>query len=687
MGRIDGTQGAASARHNNKSGENTMSLNKSAIRRLSLLAGASFAVASLTAPAFAADTTVAEGETRTTAITASPTVGNTDTINILGTLRPSAATNVTNVVIQGSGAGAVIINNDGRIQGSFNFTTATGPITVNNTSGPDPVADAWHTGGTTTFGSGADLIDNAETGVIATTGATIFNFAAGSDSFVNAGRLIVDRAGTATGTLTLSGLETFDNSGLILLGSPFTTSSTTGLDSDGVANDKLIAQGVAFTGSGESRIAMDAILSGVTQADCTTLTAADCVDFTGGSTAGSTQLLILDAVFTGDAALNEGITLIVGSSAAGHFTLDPNSDRYVQTSQGGAMQKGLVAYHLVYDADNQSHMLVGIPADEAFQGATFAASAQETWRATTGSWFDRQADLRATPSGLQSSNGLWARAGFGVGEREVDGTFDQGGTTYAYDVGHSQRTAHLVFGADILGAASQDSAWVVGVMAGIARSDVEYDATPTEVAYTGFTGGLYTSWIGGPLFIDAALNGNVLDLNAEVSNMNLDDNVNLTQTIKSVGGQLEAGWRIAAGEGVFIEPLAGLSYVRTRIKDIDVPGGGGTFDFEDSYTSSRVGAGLRVGMDSQLMGMTASWSLTGRYWNEFEGENAATILITNGATSTPLMDDFSGGFGEIAGSINLFSDDGAVSGFVNLGGKFADGYQSVDGAIGVRMRW
>ena len=674
-------------RHNKNTGGNRMSLNKSAAHRLSLLAGASMAAAGVVCavPAFAADTTttIPAGATQTTPVTASPTAPDTYTLNILGALAPA----ITAISVQGSGTGTVVINNDGRLQGRLNFPTATGPIVLHNNTGTEAFTQAWHTSGVNTFGSGADVIDNTANGVVATQAATTFAFGDGNDGFTNAGRLIVDRASTAVGTLTFSGLETFDNSGLILLGSRFTTLGDTGSVSDRAANDKLIATGVAFVGSGDSRIAMDAILSGVTQADCSTLTAGDCIDFTGGSTAGSTLVTIQDTIISGAAALNEGITVIVGSSAAEHFTLDPASPLYVGTSGGGAVQKGLVAYRLVYDADDQKHMLVGILADEAFQAATVAASAQETWRTTTGSWFDRQADLRVTPGGLEASNGLWARAGFSAGEREADGAFEQGGATYTYDVGHSQRITHFMAGADMLGAVSQDGAWVLGLMGGLARSDVEFDATPTEVVSTGFTGGVYASYLAGPLFLDASLSGAVLDVNVEVPNMHLDDNVNLTQTIKSYGVRLEAGWRLEPGAGLFVEPLASLVFVRTKIDDIDVPGGGGTIDFDDSYTSSRLGAGLRLGTGSELMGVPAAYSVTGRYWKESEGENEANILITNGATSTPVVDDFSGDFGEVVGSVSLYSDDGAVSGFVNVGGKFADGYQSVDGVVGVRLRW
>lgn len=722
-----------------------MSLNKSAMGRHYLLASVSVLAASVaaTAPARAADTvvTVAEGQvlaaaaTATPVITASPAAGDTFTVNNNGFIRSTLLPPTGRLSVGGSGAGTVIINNNGQIRGRMLFTNATGPITLNNNAGTETGVQAtttgWYVSGVTTFGSGGDTINNGVAGliryspsgtldmaggddlirnegrfvldatllmglgddVVHTTAEGIISadldgtidFGGGVDHYLNEGRLSIGTTGPAA-TLTLTGLETFENSGLIILG-PGTTEPGSYRGSDGQVGAGLIAQGVAFTGSGDSRIALDANLSSLTQADCATASVADCLDFTGGSTAGSTVLTVTD-VGVGGGALNPGITLIVGSSAADHFSLDPNVPGYVQTDNGEAIQSGLVGYRLVYDDVGNRHMLVGALADEAFQGATFATVAQETWRATTGGWFDRQADLRATPGGLEPSKGLWARGGLSVSERQLQASYDQAGTTYDYNVDHKQKTAHFTVGADILGAASQDSAWVVGILGGMSRTDVEYDATPTEAVATGATGGLYASWIAGPLFVDGSVTGNVLDLKVDAPNMQLGESVQLTQTMKSVGARVDAGWRINGGaQGIFAEPLVSMAMVRTKIEDLEVPGGGGTFDYEDSYNSSRFGAGLRVGIDTGFMGGVAAYSLTGRYWNESEGSNASAVVLTNGGTTTPMVDELTGGFTEVLASLNLYSADGGVSGFFNVGGKVGDDYSSKDVAVGIRLRW
>lgn len=597
-------------------------------------------------------------------VSASPAAGDTYTLNNSG----AVGINFAGIAwLSGAGAGTTTINNDGMLWGPVNFSGATGPVTLNVTSGAGVADKGWRGQGNTSvsFGSGADRVVVGEDGVVSFSGSTTIAFAGGDDALVNAGHIEV-------GSLAFTGLETFENSGAVML---------TGLAGG------LNAQGVDFVGSGASSIALRVALNEVTQA-CTGPAVTNCLSFAGGSTAGSTLIAVEDLDLYDSPALNTGITLVAGSSAAGDFSLDPASEHYVsQTSAGPVLQKGLIAYRLVYDDAGDRHMLVGVLADEAVQAATYTAAAQETWRATTGSWLTRQADLRAAPGGLESSAGLWARGGFSSSERDVAISSTQLGASYDYDAGYKQRVAHLVFGADLVTAAGQDSAFVLGGMIGIARSDVEYEASPTEAVYTGVAAGLYGSYLAGPLFVDAIASGSWMGLNAEVANMGVGEGVNITGDAKSLGLQVEAGWRADLGEGLYVEPLVAAAYVKTQFDDLDVPGGSGTIGFEDSSTSSRLGAGLRGGMDTQLMGMAASMSLTGRYWNESGGEGAAAILIANGATTTTVTDDFSGAFSEIAASLQLFSGGGGVSGFASAGGKFADGYQAAEISAGVRMAW
>jgi putative surface-exposed virulence protein len=647
--------------------------------------------AGLATPVFAATTTttIPANTTQSGTVTASPAAGDTHIVEVDGTL--SSFNTIGALMIQGSGAGTVIINNDGRVFGRINFGSATGPVTFNNNTGDSVLTQGWHTTGTNSFGSGADTVNNAEAGTIATQGSTTFAFGGGADVFNNAGRLIVDRRGLGTGTfgtLTFTGLETFNNSGLIVLGAKFETdfggSFADGDVSDGETDDRLVFNGTNFVGSEGGRIALDVELSNENQAGCASAVVTDCVSFVGGSTAGSTLLTITDATPV-SAGLGVSITVISGSSAAEHFTLDPNSDHYTGLF-GGSMQKGLVAFRLIYDADAMEHQLISVMSNEAVLGVTAASIAHDTWRASTGSWLTRQADLRSTPGGLEDSAALWGRIGGRMAERDLATNTTVAGVTTDYDLSYEQKTSHLVFGADLLRGSTAASSWVAGVMAGFVRSDVEYAATGEDGLFSGFTGGFYGSYVGGPLFVDAVLNLNLLDVAIEANNLDLGEEAKLTNDIKSLGFQAEAGWRVPLSSALFVEPLVGASYVKSEFNDLVLPDGSGSFDYEESYKSLRIGAGARVGLDSQLMGLTTSYALTARYWDEQEGESVSGVSLTRGGSATGLTDTFAGSFTEVAASIHVFGS-GGISGFAQLGGQVGDDYQAVDGSVGMRLRW
>jgi hypothetical protein len=105
----------------------------------------------------------------------------------------------------------------------------------------------------------------------------------------------------------------------------------------------------------------------------------------------------------------------------------------------------------------------------------------------------------------------------------------------------------------------------------------------------------------------------------------------------------------------------------------------------DEQTSLRGSLGARLGMNADFDTFTAKFVLTGRAWNEFEGENG--LVIHNAGPDLPLGDDFGGSFGEVSGSVNLFSSSSAFSAFANAGVKFKDDYQSTDASLGFRWRW
>lgn len=598
----------------------------------------------------------------------------------------------TGAFLVGTSTAGATIANAGIIGGS----TGGGRIDLSGVTGGGLTftnTGAWRASGASVFTAANDTLSMPGTGLSELLSGSSVNFGTGVDTFNLSGRLMATNASldfgagadvmnmsgqmTVVGGLALSNLEAFNNSGVIFMG------GQGGASTNRVVGDVLTMNSGVFTGSGDSRIVMDISFAGAMQTDCSAAAAADCVDLTGASTAGTTLLTIVNVDGTTTSGSSSTTTLIVGSSAADDFALDPDSDGYVLTDQGGALRFRLFDMFLLYDAEAQAHSLAAVPHVEAFQGTSFGSAAQDIWRATAGSWFDRQADLRSTPGGLERSRGLWARGGVSVTNRDAVLPLTLLGSSFDQDVNYRQRTSHAVFGADFMGGVSGDNAWVMGASAGLVRSDSEFDSSSTEAIYAGFAAGLYVSLLFGPWFIDGSVNTNVLDAEVDMPSLQLDDQVALTQKLTSVGAQLQSGWRFAMGQSVFVEPLVSVAYVQTKLDDIEVPGDAGTIEFDDA-TSLRAGLGVRVGADTELLGQSAGFSLTARHWNEFEGENGVSLA---GNAPVLLVDDYSGSVSELAAGFSMQTSNGAASAFLNFGSKFGEGYRSVDGAIGVRMRW
>lgn len=614
--------------------------------------------------------------------------GQTTTINNNGAIRSTNATvigSAGDLAVQAVG-GSVTVNNAGRIDGRMDFSglAAGSSATVNNSS-----PTSWHTTGLTTFSAGNDLVNNTANGLLATSGATTFAFGADTgvaprDVLTNAGRLVVGET-TGASTFTLTGLERFNNSGTILLG------SLNGTTTDGQTNDRLVMTGTgggtSFIGSGGSVIALDAFLGAAGQANCTAATIADCVNLPGGAVSGST-LIRVNNTNTGFGAMNTaGIVLVDatgGTIAAGALTLDPTSTGYTQRGGAGAIDTGLFFYRLVPQGSAQI-ALVSAPDSEAFEFVGVGQAANNAWQTATGVWFDRQADLRDGLEGKgQSGPGVWMKIVGGQAERELEQTWVGAGGTFAYDTGYDQNTVALIGGIDLVTGGGDTSAWVLGGDIGYVDSDVNFNASPTQASLEGGVFGLYGTYVAGGLFVDATVSGLMLDMTYSMPSVMAGPGMTSVSNadVTAYGARIEGGWRMPFGESAFIEPLAGVAYVRTSIDDLDVPGGVVSFD---DATSLRANVGARLGMIARYDTMRVKFTVLGRAWNEFDGDGQTTLV--NGGPDILVTDQFDGAFGEVGAGIDVFGADERFSAFVNAGYRWNEDWTDTTVALGGRYRW
>lgn len=611
----------------------------------------------------------------------------TTTINNAGLIRSTNATvagATGDLAIRGEG-GDVAVNNSGRIDGRMDFTgLAPGSsVLVNNTG-----AASWHTTGLTTFSAGDDTLSNTGAGLLATRGATTFDFGADTgvaprDVLNNSGRIVVGETNGAS-TFTLTGLERFNNAGLIVLG------SLDGATSDGETNDRLVMSGTgvgtSFVGSGGSVLALDASLGATAQANCAAATVADCVSLPGGSVTGLT-LVRVNNTNAGPGGMNSGIVLVDatgGSIAAGSLKLDPTSAGYATRGGNGAIDTGLFFYTLVPQGAAQM-ALVSAPDSEAFEFVGLVQAGSQVWHTTNGVWFDRQADLRDGLEGKgQSGSGIWMKIVGAEAERHVTQTYVGPAGTFAFDTGYEQSTVAVIGGADLVRGGGDTSAWVFGADVGYVDSDVSFANSQTMASMEGGLFGLYGSYVSGGLFLDATVSALKLDVSYTTPSLNNGALINepATSELSSLGVQVEGGWRLALGQSAFIEPVAGLSYVRTTIDDLAVRGGVVSFD---DATSMRANIGARIGAVAEMETMKLQFTAIGRVWNEFDGDGQTTMV--NSGPSLIVADQFEGMFTEVGGGINVFSKDERVSAFLNASYRWNDDWTDTAVTLGARYRW
>ena len=604
-----------------------------------------------------------------------------------GTLRSNDAgvSGYDDLILRVAGAGSVTLNSTGAglLQGRLALTnTGATSITVGGTG-------AWHTVGTNALGDG-DGSFNLAFGTLLTTNtggaATSLDFGAGTDVFTQTGMLAMGDGAQAATTLTVNGLETWFSSGLILFGADATYTG-----SDGFANDRILAPGVDFvqasTELGAARLAMDVNLGGTTQAGCATLTAADCFSLAGGTTAGFTAIIVNDISGSPTGTANAGMVLVdvsgAGSSGAGHFILSPESDFWrADASDDGVLDKGLFFYDLIYDGANKQHLLVGLLDEEAIELSTLGMAAQGVWQTTTGTWTERQADLRDSLAGRSAGRGpgVWMKPAGAFSSRELFQSYQAFGGGYHFNNNYDQRGGALMGGVDLVSVDEEARSYVIGLTGGLARTELDFGASPTIVELQGSSLGAYASYDGGGFFVDAIVNANALDI--EHANATLTPAETSGQA-DTLGGQLEGGLRVQFNEAAaFFEPLAIVSYARTQIDDIAMPGA--LFEF-DEMVSFRGALGARLSGAVTGESYRVKFSATGRVWEEFEAQNRLTVAA--GGASMPLLDDFGGTLGDLGVGVSAFLADGALSGFVNVGKTFKEQYHSTAVSLGLGYRW
>ncbi len=593
---------------------------------------------------------------------------------------------------------------------------------------------------TVTIAEGAMLVTSmvgrTSNGVPAEQERFVVNFGAGNDVLENAGVMVVGTRFTSlkdegSAEMRFVNLDTFNNRGTIWLGAgidtntigaPFLSVAQNGpqvAQGDGWPDDILGMPGARFHGvvDGEGnalgRIIAHADVGAIGQPGCgiefrvgesQDLAVTDCVDLRDGYATGRTNFLIKQRVPGDRGAFNpEGSVIVDASGAQAElndpqaFGIDPESVQYgvITTADGeiGAIDKGLFFYAIGYDAEEGHYKLYGLQGQGTQQFPLLMTTTNRLWQRSAGAWFDRQVDQRDLVAGTKADSGLWFRVSSGSTDRDLEKPLMVGSQAVTFDNSYTQDDVTTTFGWDWIGQSNELGSFVAGGMLGYARSDVGFDASPNRMNLRGVHLGAYTSLTMGGFYLDAAINQMWLDLDNNVPALNLEPETAILSTrSSSIGGRLETGWRFPVAF-VNIEPLAGLSWVKTSMEGMRVPASdpdpsriGGNVSFSDQ-TQNNLSYGLRLSVEDLFAGLAPTGiSLTVRAIDEINGRSSVSVA-NRGPIAAPAIDELDGTYTQITGSVHVSNTSRSLAGYLNVDSLSGDDLSSLGFSAGLRYQW
>src|SRR5262249_44892018 len=152
---------------------------------------------------------------------------------------------------------------------------------------------------------------------------------------------------------------------------------------------------------------------------------------------------------------------------------------------------------------------------------------------------------------------------------------------------------------------------------GYNKGDEKFHASTDKSDTTIYNAGLYGSYLNGPFFADLLIKDDIASFDLKLPS------VSARATVKGTtyGGELNAGARFGGDAdtgGIFFEPIATLSYVRTNTDGFSMPG----LSFHwDNASSLRGRLGLRIGADLAADQTIFQPFLYAAVGDEFEGDN------------------------------------------------------------------
>jgi outer membrane autotransporter protein len=550
----------------------------------------------------------------------------------------SATVDGTDIVVYSGGvvsgadgaADALIVNVEGGAAAIDNYGSMTGRLDLT---------------------AGADVVRNWSEQTWVTSGVS--DFGDGFDELVNPGRIVV------VGAAEFANLELFrnadpsnpDNPGILAM-------------RDGSTAGRLTVAG-DYDGGAGSLITID-VDFGSGKADLLTI---------GGSASGVTwvQPNILGGGAFPTGPNPEGVR-IVDVSAAG----DAEATNFQLL--GGPVDVGFFSYDLSFDDAENDFYLSNTPGARAYELPTIVTAAQETFHESNQVWLDRTADLRGADRGA-GAPGFWIRSFGSRLDRSASSIDTAAGSSDADSYTQTTWGVQAGFDTALTEPGAEGGTIIVGVLGGWVESRKSAGDTGSSADLSGPQLGLYATYLNGGFFADLLLKAEFLDLDYDTG-FGAGDAGHDGADVTNLGAVLDMGYRFDF-DAFFVEPQATLAYVSSDVADLALLGTDVSFDSGESMRGRlgiRVGGSLSAGSETVVEPYLAA-----SVWNEFSGDNTATI--SGAGSSMWLSDDGSATWGVLSAGVDVVDLGGGASAFLRADWRF--GGETTGGGLqgGLRLSW
>ncbi len=432
------------------------------------------------------------------------------------------------------------------------------------------------------------------------------DFGGGSDAFINEAGATLRLAALSGGpeAARFLGLESFENHGRITLADLEAGAALAEAGDSVFISGDFVSQG--------GTLALDVVLGDSSSA-------ADLLHVGGNLTApgGPTLLEVVNAGGLGAETTGNGILVVQvdGSSAAGAFVLD-----------GGPIAVDSFTYELVQQADGNWYLVsTGDPGPPPPPVPTvtetpvpdyraLASGALELPHGLTDALHQRLGELRyflrqdAQSAALGADDAAQIAVRPGAGGATTNGLWLRGlGSSITYDgdvgLGFRQDSSGLQAGFDLgfQDAIGHGDTLLLGGFGSLMAASGDVGASDAAFSIDAYGFGLYGTWLRPDgLYLDAVATLSFLDLEQVTPQFD----ARLDASGMTVSGSLEAGYHVALGRGLFLEPQAQLYYARAFLDDAtDSQGNPVTFDDSQSLQGrlgARGGATFGVGANGRL---------------------------------------------------------------------------------------